>query len=183
MYVFFMFNFCPSACEQCHQPLTMTLLGSHPPQCIRHSVSSGRVLQVNNSHKAEAPCRPWAEHTNRRLSSAFKTSGLRNQGSWKATTQPQTQELSAREWDVATPKQSYCVTQGGMLTSQHTKEGDTEAVKYSTPLPLSASSLSVCNLLANQIFTRMSAKSFFWENRAEPLDSVSAQSYILIHIG
>lgn len=52
--------------------------------------------------------------------SVLKTSRLRNQGSWKASTQPRTQELSGCEWDVAASRQSYGVTQEarrGTLTS------------------------------------------------------------------
>lgn len=67
--------------EQRRRPFAVTLLGTlSAPLCFSHSASSGRVLQVNNSHKAE---HKWPI-----FFSSLKTRGLRNQGCWKAATQP-----------------------------------------------------------------------------------------------
>lgn len=151
--------------EQRRRPFAVTLLGTlSAPLCFSHSASSGRVLQVNNSHKAE---HKWPI-----FFSSLKTRGLRNQGCWKAATQPSDSGVKRLWMRCGDSKTKATVS----LRRERWRHGSqkTEAVKH-----------HLRGLLLGFFFLCLSQSNI--HERCCQVLSPSKQSrehgYILIHIG
>lgn len=119
----------PHVCWAAPPTFRRDLAGSRP---ISGSVT-WRVLQVNNSHKAEAPHRPGTEHTNGRVIQCLKNQRIKESGLLKGHNANSDSGVK-RPWMRCGDSKTklLCHSRSAADVTAH-KRGDAEAVKYSTP--------------------------------------------------